>query len=503
MTATAIRWRPLFAIVALYAAALLLVWFGPGDTRQYRVINTMVATFVGGTATLVWLNFFSGAPARTRNRATLSAFGLVLVAVALFRVDGVTGDLRPIVRFRWAAAGPGAVEPSPVGVAIEVVPTPEDSPQFLGPRRDGTLPGPRLAQDWELQPPRLLWRREVGAGWGSFAVVGNLAVTQEQRGEQEAIIAYHLRGGEVLWSATYDARYDSTIAGIGPRATPAIANGRVFATGATGILLALAATTGEELWRHDLIVEHGARLPEWGKSSSPLVVDDLVVVSAGGPEASLVAYEAATGLLRWAAGSDASSYSSPALFDLAGRRQLLILNNSSLASHDPLSGELIWQVPWPSQQPSVAQPLPVPGDGVIVSAGYGVGATRFDVGPTGAETVWESIRLKAKFAHAVLHEGTVYGLDDGVLTAIDPATGERLWKRGRYGHGQLLLVGDLLLIQAESGEVVLVEPDPEDLRELTRFPALDGKTWNVPTLVGNLLLVRNDTEAAAYELPTE
>jgi outer membrane protein assembly factor BamB len=501
MTDHPVRWRSLAAVLLVYLLVLLFAWLGPGDTRQNRIMVTMIATIVAGTAALVWLNFFSGLPVRPRNRFTLGTFALVLLAIALFRIDGVTGDVRPIVRFRWADTGPGAIESSPIGVAIEVVPTPDDSPQFLGPHRDGTLTGPRLARDWEIDPPRQLWRREVGSGWGSFAVVGNLAVTQEQRGDREAVIAYHLRGGDVLWSTSYEARYDSTIAGIGPRATPAIADGRVFVTGGTGILLALDAATGEELWRHDLIVEHGARLPEWGKSSSPLVVDDTVVVSAGGPEASLVAYEAATGLLRWAAGSDASSYSSPTLVRLAGREQLLILNNGSFASHDPVTGEMLWEVPWPSQQPSVAQPLPVPGDGVIVSAGYGVGAKRFDVGPTGVETAWESIRLKSKFAHAVLHDGTIYGLDDGVLTAIDPASGERLWKRGRYGHGQLLLVDDLLLIQAESGEVVLVEPNPEELQELTRFTALEGKTWNVPTLVGNLLLVRNDYEAAAYELP--
>ena len=503
MNAHPVRWRLLGAIFALYAAALLFIWFGPGDTRQYRVTNTMTATVVAGTAALVWLDFLSGLPARLRRRFTLSAFGLVLLGFALFRVDGVTGDLRPILRARWVASGPAAVERSDVGVALEIVTTPEDSPQFLGPNRDGTIAGPNLARDWDLAPPRQLWRRDVGSGWGSFAVVGQLAVTQEQRGDEEAIIAYHLRRGDVLWSYAYPARYESTIAGTGPRATPAISAGRVFATGATGTLVALDAASGRELWRHDLVTEHAAAVPQWGKSNSPLVIDDLVIVSAGGPGASLVAYDTVTGTLRWKAGDDASSYSSPTLATLAGRPQILILNNSSLASHDPATGELLWDVPWPGQAPSVAQPLLLPDGGVIVSAGYGVGAKRYDVSASGAELVWESIRLKAKFAHAVLHRETVYGLDDGVLTALDPSNGERLWKRGRYGHGQLLLVGDLLLIQAENGEVVLVQPDPNELRELSRFTALDGKTWNVPTLVGNVLLVRNDLEAAVFELPVE
>jgi outer membrane protein assembly factor BamB len=117
------------------------------------------------------------------------------------------------------------------------------------------------------------------------------------------------------------------------------------------------------------------------------------------------------------------------------------------------------------------------------------------------EKLWRSPRLKLKFSHAVLYEGRIYGLDDGVLVCLDPKTGERCWKAGRYGHGQLLLVEDLLLIQAEDGEVVLVEPSPEQLLERARFRAFEGKTWNIPTLAGRHLLVRNDREAALFELP--
>jgi outer membrane protein assembly factor BamB len=141
-----------------------------------------------------------------------------------------------------------------------------------------------------------------------------------------------------------------------------------------------------------------------------------------------------------------------------------------------------------------------------VSAGYGIGSKLYQVaaaegGALEASLLWESPRLKSKFANLVVHDGSVYGLDDGVLTCLDPATGERRWKAGRYGHGQVILVGTLLLVQTEEGELVLIEPSPDGLRELTRYQALDGKTWNPPALAGNLLVVRNDLEAAAYELP--
>jgi outer membrane protein assembly factor BamB len=231
-----------------------------------------------------------------------------------------------------------------------------------------------------------------------------------------------------------------------------------------------------------------------------------VVVSAGGADGrSLVAYDAATGQPSWHAGSDGSSYSSPLLARLAGSEQIVIFNRGSLAGHDPESGALLWEHPWPAAQPNVAQPLPLPEDRLLASSGYGVGSKLFQLSReqevTRATLVWESPRLKSKFANLVFHQGSVYGLDDGVLVCLDPATGERRWKAGRYGHGQVLLAGGTLLVQTEGGEIVLVAPDPSGLKELARFQALDGKTWNPPALAGHLLFVRNDREAAAYDLP--
>jgi outer membrane protein assembly factor BamB len=180
----------------------------------------------------------------------------------------------------------------------------------------------------------------------------------------------------------------------------------------------------------------------------------------------------------------------------------------TVAGHDPRTGLLLWETPFPGGQPNVAVPVPIGPDRLLVSVGYGVGSKAFRVaegegGALHASLLWETPRLKSKFANLVPHGGFVYGLDDGVLTCLDPATGERTWKAGRYGHGQLLLVGGLLLVQGEDGELILVEPTPHEHRELARFAALDGKTWNPPALAGRLLLVRNDRQVAAYELPVE
>ena len=242
-------------------------------------------------------------------------------------------------------------------------------------------------------------------------------------------------------------------------------------------------------------------------TSSPLVVGELVIVQLGLGGTSLVAYDRATGEPAWRAGNDAGSYSMPTFATVAGREQVLIINGRSVAGHDPVSGELLWREPWDLPGERISMPLPIGGDRLLVSAAYGIGSRMLRLTPTDrgfeVEELWESRRLKSKFAPLVQRDGVVYGLDDGVGVAIDPETGERLWKRGRYGHGQLILVDDLLLITTEKGDIVLVEASPEEHRELASLKAFDSKTWNPPALSGNLLLVRNNLEAVCYELPIE
>ena len=223
-------------------------------------------------------------------------------------------------------------------------------------------------------------------------------------------------------------------------------------------------------------------------------------------EKSLLAYDVRNGQPVWQAGQDRSSYASPMIATLAGQEQILIVNGHSVASHNPADGRRLWEYPWPADFAKVAQPLPLDTNLVLVATGYGVGCSllRIEPAPTGewsVKEVWRNRNLKPKFTNVVRHKHHVYGLDDGVLVCLDPSSGERVWKDGRYRHGQMLLVEDVLLIQAEPGHVVLVEATPEGHRELARLPALKAKTWNNPALAGDLLLVRNDQEAACYQIP--
>ncbi len=501
-----VRWWPAAVILAIGAVLLAAIWLRDAAHTQDKVVNSYPVLGVCVLGLLLWLVLFSRLPGRARLAIFLAVAAVIGAGFLTLEIKGVSGNIVPILGFRWtddrtfgdgtAAAGAGIVAPGP-----------DDYPQFYGPGRGATLAGPRLARDWDARPPKELWRREVGEAWSSFVVVGDAAVTQEQRGEDEAVVRYRLRTGEQVWVHTDRTRFDTTLGGVGPRATPTVAGGRVYTLGATGILNCLELDDGRRVWSRHVLEDNDAEPSEWGMTSSPLLAGDLVVVQLGLGGTSLAAYHRATGEPAWRAGTDAGSYSMPTLATVAGREQVLMVNHRSVAGHDPATGEMLWREPWDLPGQRITMPLVIAGDRLLVSAAYGVGSRMLRVtqenGSFAVEELWESRRLKSKFAPLVQRDGVVYGLDDGVAVALDPETGERLWKRGRYGHGQLILVGDLLLITTEKGDVVLVEATPEVHRELARLEVFDSKTWNPPALSGRLLLVRNNLEAACYELPVE
>jgi len=498
-----VRWWPAKLILAGAVLAFVFLRFIPRHSQQE--FNIHVAQIIFGTIVLLlfWVMLFS----RMRWRVRFSVLGLTIggfgLMGALFRIHGVSGNLVPILEPRWVhreIQTPAAVV-RPVA-ALKAPSGSSDFPQFLGPNRNGHLAGPKLATNWIAQPPAQLWRVPVGAGWSGFSVAGAVAITQEQRGEDECVIAYDLQTGKVLWSHADKVRYFNTLAGEGPRATPTVAGQRVFVHGATGLLNCLNLADGRMLWSRT----NAGPNPTWGEATSPLVQNDLVIVSAGGAQGtSLVAYRVADGALAWSSAAQFGGYSSPASATFAGTKQILVFAEA-LIGCDAVTGSMLWQFPWPGGHPHVATPVIASESEVVISSGYGTGSARLKIerdtnGQWSAKQVWRSNRMKAKFTDLILYRGYIYGLDDGIMECIDAATGALAWKDGRYGHGQTLLVGDLLLIMGESGEVILVDPQPDRLRELTRFTALTEKTWNPPALAGEYLLVRNDKEAACFRMP--
>ena len=510
-----IRWRAVLVILGLAILVLVWIWLLADLDRQRSFLLTVITGLVTALLLLVRIVFFAGLKWRTRLIILAVVIGTVLAVKTLFRIQGVSGDLLPIVGWRSQPPESAVIvsaQPLPTvlgaaGAPAMFVPTTNDFPQFMGPHRDATVSGPILARDWQAQPPQLLWRRAVGPAWSGFAIVGSAAVTQEQRGDSELVVCYDVPTGKLIWSHADAAHYHTTLAGEGPRATPTITSNRVYALGATGILNCLELSTGRLIWTKDIVEEHGSKVPEWGLSGSPLVVENLVIVSAGGGNGrSLVAYDKGSGDLVWRGGSSRVGYSSPVVTTLAGVPQVLIFNQDCIAGHDSQNGALLWSHPWRKDHPHVALPVVTTGDRVLVSSGYGNGSELLQIsrgsdGELSVSQVWKSLRLKAKFTNLAQRDGYVYGLDDGILVCLDLADGALKWKEGRYGHGQVILTGDLLLVMAEDGRVVLLEPVPAAHRELTQFQALDGKTWNPPALAGKLLLVRNHKEAACYRLP--
>lgn len=461
---------------------------------------------------LVWFAFFSRFPRRIRVWTLASVALAALVLKFALRVDGTTdGRGLPRLAWKWSSraqalpAAPAIERPSRHPVSPGAL---ADAPQFFGPQRNGMVNGASLARDWAKVPPRELWRQPIGAGWSAFAVAAGRAYTLEQRGEEECVTCYDALSGKLLWSHARRARFQQWQAGEGPHSTPTVDRGRVYAYGATGILDCLDAATGAKVWSRDVLAEISHKNLQWGVSASPLIVDDLVVVSgAQGAGPTLLAYDRHTGQPRWRSGTDSANYSSPILATFAGQPTIVSYNAATFSLHDPATGRELLSRRWGSDSsPKAAQPVAPGGDLLFISAGYGMGCELFHIsadaaGKLRAESRWKNVRLKAQFNSIAVRNGLFYGLDDGSLACVDIANGTRRWKGGRYGSGQTLLVDDLIVIQAEKGEVVLAEANPVEFRELGRVAALSSKTWNHPTLAGRCLLVRNDREAVCYELP--
>jgi outer membrane protein assembly factor BamB len=532
---------------------LVLMAAGMAGAWYLRHPSMGPAWLLGYALPGVCLGLVAGAAVARRlpdgpRRATIAtAILLACGAWTLVRTAGFSGDHVATFHWRWtktpeqrllaqagtppaarpAAPAPPASTAMPAPAEPEVrepsapvaTPTPEPAvsattaewPGFRGPGRDGVVRGLRIQTDWSASAPVPLWRRAVGPGWSSFAVQGGRVYTQEQRGDHEVVACYDAATGAPVWTHRDAARFFESNAGAGPRATPTLADGRVYSFGATGILNALDADDGAVVWSRDAASDtKGApamsgvttKVPDWGFSSSPLVVGDLLVVAVGGQ---LVAYDRGTGQPRWFGPAGGTSYSSPHLVTIDGVEQVLLMSAAGATSVAPADGRTLWEHKWrgfPIVQPAST----ADGDLLIVASGESgtrrIGVSRGPGGWTVAER-WTSSGLKPYFNDLVVHEGHAYGFDARILGCIDLADGTRKWKGGRYGNGQLVLLPeqDLLLVLSEEGELALVRATPDQFQELARLPAIQGKTWNHPVLAGDLLLARNGEEMAAFRLP--
>lgn len=487
----------------------------------------------------IWWTFFSGWSWRVRAVPWAAIFAAGIAFIQVYRIDGSDGDMVPRLSYTWEPTPEAkavtylrqqsalSTEPSetirePAEVLVESA-TSDDSPDYRGPNRDGILRGVGFRKNWSEMPPQELWRHPVGLAWSSFSVLGDRAITMEQREDQESTVCYRLSTGELLWSHGDPVRFAAVAVngGDGPHGTPVIDGESTYTLGGTGVLNCLETATGKRRWTRNILEDAGGKAGpveniQWGMSATPLVVDDLVIAIPGGKlkrpltaeeavNRSVIAYDRMTGDIRWAHGEFPASYCGPRIEELAGVRQLLIFHGYGLSGLALDSGNVLWSFDWENMpKVNAAQPLKIDDSSLIIGSGYGIGATRLSISADGGKwTVtpqWKTNKLKLKFNDAILHDGYVYGLDDGILTCVDIATGKPKWKGGRYGYGQMLLHNQTLLILTEDGEVALVAASPTRFEEQSKFKAIDGTTWNHPVVARGKLLVRNQTEAACYDV---
>jgi len=517
------RYWPVGAIVAVCFA--VIAFFQITHIFDNGSTNILSGVSIGVSLILlsVWMAFLAPFSLRARC-STLAAAGLaVLALVASLRLEGFDGNMIPRFGFRWRARPEISLASQFVSERpdqIDVRPSEHDFLGFLGANRDAFVPRVKLGTDWKAQPPKLLWRQPIGLGWSGFSVVGNAAITLQQHDQEELVTCYDLETGKLQWFDSIQARHYNNIGGDGPGSTATIHEGRVYALGGTGVLRCLDAASGRKIWQRDVLADVGTDYETdragvwWGRMASPLIVDELAIVPGGGPpggpKVSLVAYNKTDGEIVWKGGKREVSYSSPSLATYCGVRQVVIVNEDNITGHDLKTGDTLWETKWDGSSNSSAtasQTVPIASNRFFVSKSYSGGGAVFELsrGDDGDWTlnkIWQNHRvLLTKQNNVIVKDGLVYGLSDGVLQCVDLENGKRRWAGADFGHGQLLRVGDLLLVVTESGEVALVDLNPSEFNELARFQAIDGKTWNNPALSGNRLLVRNGEEAACYELP--
>ena len=475
-------------------------------------------------ALVVWATVTQNRSIGLRRVSLVVAILIACGLCTLVKTEGIRGGFfefhwrwTPTFEERLLASGnddavskvPAAARANTEPVTASPVPPapgpPADWPGFRGADRDDIVHNVRIETDWSKSPPVELWRQPIGPGWSSFAVDGDLFYTLEQRGNDEIVASYRLSTGKPVWRHRDAVRFYESNGGAGPRGTPTVVEGRVYTFGATGILNVLNGSTGAVIWSRNVSADSGMKVPMWGFSSSPLVINDIVVVAAGGK---LAAYDIVTGKPRWFGPDGGFSYSSPHLITIDDVPQIVLLGGGAM-SFAPSNGAVLWRHEW--SVGAIVQPANL-ADGNILISGVaptgmgGEGIRRLAIAQkSGKWTVnerWTSTGLKPYFNDFVVHNGHAFGFDGSILSCIDLADGSRKWKGGRYGGGQLLLLADqdLLLVLSDEGELALVSATPGEFKELARFKAIEGKTWNHPVVVHDILLVRNGEEMAAFRL---
>jgi outer membrane protein assembly factor BamB len=509
LAASRAPWRSRLVGLLMTAVALLCTFAIQGANGQFHllftipVMTTVLVAALAVTSRMSW---------RLRRWVLAGVLVACTLGVNALRAEGLSSSLTPVLAWCWSPTAAELLHAAPAaeagGTAVLPAQTgPGDWPAFRGPDRDNRVAGVKFSSDWST-PPRELWRKRIGLGWSSYAAVGDYIFTLEQRDQEELVTCSRADTGADVWVNRTKTHYDNDMGGSGPRATPTFDQGRLYTLGATGTLQCLDAATGKAVWTRDIKADAETGVPGWGFSSSPLVVGGrLLVFTNAGDGKSVIAYELQSGNPVWRAGHGGGGYSSPQLSVLCDTPQVLMAGEFGLWSLVPETGQLLWERAVAKEMnPRCAQPLLAEGNTVMLGSPAGAGARMFQIQKKdtawSVEEKWASRKYRPYFNDSVFFKGHAYGFDGDRLACLDTATGEMCWQGKRHG-GQVLLLPDMemLLVVSEKGEAILIPATPTEYKEVARFKALNGKTWNHPTIAHGKLFVRNAEEAACFELP--
>ncbi len=384
-------------------------------------------------------------------------------------------------------------------------PNAKDWPGFRGANGDGRSAETGWLKSWPEDGPKQLWKVTLGGGFSGLTAVDGHLYTLYSRGGRELVASFDAATGKELWSVDLDEERRDRF-GNGPRSTPLVHDGRVYAVSALGQLRALKASNGETIWEHDLRQAYGARVPEWGVSAAPAIEGELLLFNVGGkPGYAIMAFDRKTGEVAWNVETDIPGYAVPITFTVGGVRQTVFFTGSNVIAVYPETGATLWKRPWKTAYDvNAAAPVFIAPDTLFVSSGYDTGSILYRLsakqGKVGVTEVWKTRGMKNQFSSSIYHNGHIYGFDNKNLKSIDAATGEDTWRKGGLGHGSLLYADGHLLILSEGGELVLASADPKTYTEKASFQVADAKHWTVPTLYDGKLYVRNEQDLFCFDL---
>jgi outer membrane protein assembly factor BamB len=386
-------------------------------------------------------------------------------------------------------------------------------PQFLGPNRDGLATEKGLASKWTANGPEVLWRAKGGIGMSGIAVADNLAVTMWNSDAGQVVVALNSQSGDQIWLTPVAREYENSM-GNGPRATPTISGDRVYAYTGDGILVCLHLADGKVIWTKNVVGGVGAKAAEYGMACSPLIVGDLVIVTAGGDGSAVVAMDASTGDVRWKAVDGAAAYSSPALLMITGETQVVAFTGSGVSGISPAEGAVLWHYPFKTPYDcNTVTPISVEGK-VFISSGENHGCVMLEVTKAGGsykvEEVWSSIQVKSvmrnEWQTSAYVDGHLYGFDNvgsagptTHLTCVNAQTGETVWRENRFGKGNMVAADGKLWMTTMEGEFVVAEATTSRYIELGR-KKLFGKTRQSPSIAGGKAYVRDDAEVVCLKI---